>query len=89
MKIHVFKMFVFIIALVISSGLTFNENNATANDLTDANTSALTDDLGIGNPLCRGQLYKNCHSSTGSCSFNISPSVVCTISGFKPGINPG
>ncbi len=64
------------------------DNKLSANDFVDDNVSALTDDLGMGNPLCRGQLFKNCHSSEGICSFNISPTVSCSLDGYKSGVNP-
>lgn len=88
MKTTIFKTIFFALSFSFSILLTIGDQQSIANEFADANATALSDDLGIGNPLCRGQLFKNCSSSQSTCSFHISPTVVCTIENFKPGINP-
>lgn len=73
---------------LLTAGLIISRHHAMADGVIDENLSALCDDIGIENPLCRGQLFNRCYSTQATCSFRISPSVVCTIENYKNGINP-
>ncbi len=81
-KILSFSSFLF---LMVWSLLSYNDSKA--NELTEANISALTDVSGI-HIFCRSKLFENCYSAESVCEYWVSYDWRCQVSGYKNGINP-
>jgi hypothetical protein len=62
-------------------------NDSHANELSEANITALTDATGI-HIFCRSKFFANCYSADGVCEYWVSYDWHCFVSGYKNGINP-